>query len=66
MTKTTEHLVHGRETYMVDFGDAFVMKRPLPTFGPDARNAWLEKQHRTNRLLKKFLRLKIHAIIFHK
>ena len=25
MTKTTEHLVHGRETYMVDFGDAFVI-----------------------------------------
>lgn len=58
MTKTTEHLVHGRETYMVDFGDAFVMKRPLPTFGPDARNAWLAKQHRTKSIIEEISAIK--------
>ena len=38
---------HGRETYAVYYGDRFVLKRPLPTLGEQARTAWLQKQHRT-------------------
>ena len=52
MTMTNiNNLIHGRETYIADFGPGFVMKRPLPTFGDDARNAWLEKQHRTKQII---------------
>ncbi|MBR4892278.1 MAG: phosphotransferase [Alphaproteobacteria bacterium] len=47
MTNSTKNLIHGRETYIADFGQDFVMKRPLPTFGPDKCEAWLRKQHRT-------------------
>jgi hypothetical protein len=47
MTNSTKNLIHGRETYIADFGQDFVMKRPLPTFGPDKCEAWLHKQHRT-------------------
>lgn len=47
MTNSLKNLIHGRETYIVDFGADFVMKRPLPTLGEDARNQWLKKQHRT-------------------
>lgn len=36
MTKL-KNLIHGRETYIADFGPGFVMKRPLPTFEDDAR-----------------------------
>lgn len=45
-------LNHGRETYAVYYGDEFVLKRPLPTFGQAAMDAWLEKQHRTNDVIK--------------
>lgn len=38
---------HGRETYAVYYGDNFVLKRPLPTLGDAAREAWLKKQHDT-------------------
>lgn len=38
---------HGRETYISDFGDGFVMKRPLPEFGQEQKDKWLEKQHKT-------------------
>ncbi|MBR3930693.1 MAG: phosphotransferase [Alphaproteobacteria bacterium] len=43
----TKPLIHGRETYIADFGPGFVMKRPLPTFGDAARDTWLAKQHKT-------------------
>ncbi len=46
-TQKLQNLNHGRETYAVYYGDDFVLKRPLPTFGDDARNAWLAKQHKT-------------------
>lgn len=39
-------LPHGRESYVSYYGE-YVMKRPLPTLGDDARKKWLEKQHRT-------------------
>ena len=38
---------HGRETYAVFYGDGFVLKRPLPNFGPEAQQNWLKKQHKT-------------------
>ena len=47
MTDKLQNLIHGRETYIADFGDDFVMKRPLPTLGEEARKQWLVKQHRT-------------------
>ena len=30
MSNELKHLIHGRETYIADFGPDFVMKRPLP------------------------------------
>ena len=51
MTTETKNLIHGRETYIADFGSDFVMKRPLPTFGPDACQTWLTKQHRTKQAI---------------
>ena len=51
MTTETENLIHGRETYIADFGSDFVMKRPLPTFGPAACQTWLTKQHRTKQAI---------------
>ena len=45
------NLVHGRETYIADFGPGFVMKRPLPTLGDAARDDWLAKQHRTKEII---------------
>lgn len=40
-------LIHGRETYAVYYGDGYVLKRPMPTFGEEACDAWLAKQHKT-------------------
>lgn len=57
MPTDTENLIHGRETYIADFGAEFVMKRPLPTFGPDACKSWLAKQHRTKQAIDE-----IHAV----
>lgn len=51
MADKLNNLIHGRETYIADFGDDFVMKRPLPTLGEDARNKWLAKQHRTKEII---------------
>ena len=51
MTADITNLIHGRETYIADFGQEFVMKRPLPNFGPDACQTWLEKQHRTKQAI---------------
>ena len=51
MITETKNLIHGRETYIADFGSDFVMKRPLPTFGPDACQTWLTKQHRTKQAI---------------
>ena len=39
---------HGRETFVVYFGDMYVMKRPLP--GRD-KDAWLAKQHKTKDII---------------
>lgn len=50
MTKLN-NLIHGRETYIADFGPGFVMKRPLPTFGDEARAEWLQKQHKTKAVI---------------
>ncbi len=51
MADKLNNLIHGRETYIADFGADFVMKRPLPTLGDDARNEWLAKQHRTKEII---------------
>lgn len=51
MADKIKNLIHGRETYIADFGPGFVMKRPLPTFGVDAREKWLEKQYRTKAVI---------------
>ena len=45
--KTSIKEPHGRETYIVDFGDGLVMKRPLPEFSQQQKDKWLAKQHRT-------------------
>lgn len=50
-TPKIKTLIHGRETYTVYYGDEFVLKRPLPTFGDDAKNAWLDKQHKTKNVI---------------
>lgn len=47
MTNELKNLIHGRESYIVHFGPDLIMKRPLPTLGDDARDAWLNKQHHT-------------------
>ena len=47
MTQNINNLIHGRESYIVYFGDSLIMKRPLPTLSADARDAWLAKQHKT-------------------
>lgn len=47
MTQNINNLIHGRESYIVYFGDSLIMKRPLPTLSDDARDAWLAKQHKT-------------------
>lgn len=51
MADALSNLLHGRETYIADFGPGFVMKRPLPTTGEDGRIAWLNKQHRTKEII---------------
>ncbi len=45
--KTEIQAPHGRETYIADFGDGLVMKRPLPEFSQVEKDKWLAKQHRT-------------------
>lgn len=42
-----KNLNHGRETYAVYYGDRYVLKRPLPNMGYEAKSKWLEKQHKT-------------------
>jgi len=42
---------HGRETYIADFGDGLVMKRPLPEFSAPQKDKWLEKQHKTKDII---------------
>ena len=51
MSNELKNLIHGRETYIADFGPDFVMKRPLPTLGDTARDQWLAKQHRTKEII---------------
>lgn len=45
--KTEITALHGRETYIADFGEGLVMKRPLPEFTQSQKDKWLAKQHRT-------------------
>ena len=52
MTKIHTLAHHGRETYGVYYGDRFIMKRPLPNMGEEARKKWLEKQHRTYQVIQ--------------
>ena len=44
--KEFEPKKHGRETYVEYYGN-FVIKRPLPKLGDEARQLWLMKQHKT-------------------
>ena len=49
--KTEIKLPHGRETYIADFGEGLVMKRPLPEFTQAQKDKWLKKQHRTKEII---------------
>lgn len=51
MTTDIQNLIHGHETYIVDFGDSFVMKRPLPHSTQQTREQWLNKQHKTKEII---------------
>ena len=57
MTQNINNLIHGRESYVVYFGDTLIMKRPLPTLNEPAREQWLAKQHRTKDAIDE-----IHAV----
>ncbi|MBQ2859254.1 MAG: aminoglycoside phosphotransferase family protein [Alphaproteobacteria bacterium] len=57
MTQNINNLIHGRESYVVYFGDTLIMKRPLPTLNDSAREQWLAKQHRTKDAIDE-----IHAV----
>lgn len=57
MTQNINNLIHGRESYVVYFGDTLIMKRPLPTLNEPARKRWLAKQHRTKDTIDE-----IHAV----
>lgn len=57
MTQQLKNLIHGRESYIVYFGNELIMKRPLPTLSESARNDWLAKQHRTKKIIDE-----IHAV----
>lgn len=46
MDKNINGLPHGRESYISYYGE-YVLKRPLPHLGEDARAKWLAKQHNT-------------------
>lgn len=41
----------GHESFVVDYGDGFVMKRPLPVFSLDKKSEWLVKQHYTQQII---------------
>ena len=49
--KTEIKAPHGRETYIADFGESLVMKRPLPEFTQGQKDKWLAKQHRTKEII---------------
>lgn len=49
--KTEIKAPHGRETYIADFGESLVMKRPLPEFTQVQKDKWLQKQHRTKEII---------------
>ena len=49
--KTEIKAPHGRETYIADFGESLVMKRPLPEFTQAQKDKWLAKQHRTKEII---------------
>lgn len=41
----------GHESFVVDYGDGFVMKRPLPVFSSSKKSEWLVKQHFTQEVI---------------
>lgn len=49
--KTEIKAPHGRETYIADFGETLVMKRPLPEFTQFQKDKWLAKQHKTKQIV---------------
>ena len=49
--KTEIKAPHGRETYIADFGEGLVMKRPLPEFTQVQKDKWLAKQHKTKQII---------------
>lgn len=49
--KTEIKAPHGRETYIADFGESLVMKRPLPEFTQVQKDKWLAKQHKTKQII---------------
>lgn len=49
--KTEIKAPHGRETYIADFGEGFVMKRPLPELSQNQKDKWLIKQHKTKQVI---------------
>ena len=55
--KTEIKAPHGRETYIADFGNGLVMKRPLPEFSQAQKDKWLEKQHRTKNVIDEVVSL---------
>ena len=56
--KTEIKAPHGRETYIADFGESFVMKRPLPEFSQVQKDKWLAKQHKTKQIVDDIKALK--------
>lgn len=54
MTQNIEGLPHGRESYVSYYGD-YVLKRPLPQLGDDARDKWLIKQQKTKENIDEIL-----------
>lgn len=51
MAAKIKKLNHGRETSAVYYGNDFVLKRPLPGTSEQGCQAWLEKQHRTQKII---------------
>ena len=50
-TTAEQSILHGRETYAVNFGDGLVMKRPLKEFSQQQKDKWLAKQHKTKDII---------------
>ncbi len=51
MKMELNNLIHGRETYVVYYGDSYILKRPLPTTTDTDKAKWLAKQHATKEII---------------